>query len=182
MTPFDVASIGTASLLIGGAGLAGLVATLRNLAHRRPVLESVAATQMAAGLGLTPLPLEGAELAGLAAAAVLEAEAPVSLAVRWRAPDATFTAFVVAQRRTREGVVIVTPHNERTERPRLAHYARIASRKLEPVPLPSRLRVDLPGVSAHRLGERLIVRRPGVEDGDALERLVMLACALLDAE
>ena len=180
MTLFDVISIGTAGVLIGGAGLVGVVVVLRDLARRRPVVDSLAARQMAFGMGMEATPLHGAELAGLVASGVLEGEAPVSLAIRWTAPDATFTAFVVAQRRTREGVVIVTPHHERAERPRLAHYARIVRRKLEPVPIPDPLRADSPGATAHRLGDRLILRQPGVEDGEALERLVMLACALLD--
>ena len=182
MTPFDVVSLGTAGLLISGAGLVGIGVVLRGLAQRRPVVESLAARDMARTLGLEPSTLEGAELNGLVASGVLDGESPISLAVRWHAPDATFTAFVAASQGGREGVVIVTPREITPERSRLPDYARIVHRRLVPVPIPPRLRADLPGVSAHRLDRRLVVQKLGVEDGETLERLVMLACALLDAE
>ena len=182
MTTFDVVSLGMTGLLLVGVGIGGIVVIVRRLIISDPVQQSLAAKGMAADVGLEPASLETAELSGLVASGILEGEAPVSLAVRWRAPDATFTAFVAAHRRGREGFVIVTPHEATAARPRLADYARLARREAEPLPIPEALSVTNPGVTAHRLGDRLIFRKMGVEDGAALERLVMLACATLDAE
>jgi len=179
MTPFDEIATLALGLGVPAGGFFACAGALRLVSRRRDL--PCAAEGLSARLGLSLAPLEGAELAGLLSGGVLSNGVRTSSAVRWEAPDATFCALVVAGSRGPEGLVVVTPHGARTAKPRLADALRRSPRALAALALPGDLALRAPDVSATRLGERLVVRRPNVQTADDLERLVMCACAVLDA-
>jgi hypothetical protein len=78
-------------------------------------------------------------------------------------------------------MVIVVPHGSgAASKPRLADFSRRTPRDLARVPLPGDLRETASDVSVTRLGERFVVRRPGVSTPEELEKLLMAACAILE--
>jgi hypothetical protein len=179
MTPFDELAGLAMALAVPVAGFFGCAYVVRFLDRRRGELPP-AAEELAARLGHSLTPLDGAELAGLVSEGILGADARASPAVRWEAPDATFCALIVAHRQGPEGIVVVTPRDAVEAKPRLAEVLHRSPRDSAPIPLSDDLKVRHPDVVAIRLGGRLVVRQPNVDSADALERLLMCACAILD--
>ncbi len=179
MTPFNELGTLALGLAVPAAGFLACACAARALIRRQGELPR-APEALAAQLGLPIEPLDGAELAGLVGSGVLQPDARASSAVRWEAPDAVFSALVVAHRDGPEGIVVVTPREGGDAKPRLAEFARRTKRDLLTLALPGDLRATAPDVTATRIGGRLVVRRPNVQTAEDLERLVMCACAILD--
>lgn len=179
MTPFDELGTLALGLAVPVAGFLACACATRAVLRRQGELPKAPET-LAAQLDLPIAPLDGAELAGLVGGGVLPPDARASSAVRWEAPDAVFSALVVAHRGAPEGIVVVTPKEGGEGKPRLADFARRTKRDLLTLALPGDLRTTAPDVSATRIGGRLVVRRPNVRTAEDLERLIMCACAILD--
>ena len=180
MTPFDELGTLVLGLAVPTVGFLACAGAVRALSRRQGELPK-APEALAAQLDLPLTPLDGAELAGLVGEGVLQPDARASSAVRWEAPDAIFSALVVAHRDAPEGIVVVTPKEGGSDaKPRLAEFARRTKRDLLTLALPGDLGATAPDVTATRIGGRLVVRRPNVRTAEDLERLVMCACAILD--
>lgn len=171
-----------AGVLLGFvAPMVGFVAFAIRAQRDRILPSSRAAEELAAARGWLLEPIEGDErVAALAAFGLGEQTSPAAI---WKAPDATFTALTLRARGREFGLVVATPHGTRRHRPEIGEMLRRHHHRDGParVNLPGDLSSRSPGVEACRVGERLVVWRPGVEDAESLEGLVMAACAILDA-